>query len=226
MSSIDTIGEPRMWTFTLPVRVDPRLAARMWAGLQRDLVRICGMFGVRVFEPHPGGHGLHVHVITGSYCPVFVVRDLCDRHGWGRCHVCRIPKDQAGYVAKYVHKSKRLKTWSGIRLWASFGAKLSDTFFPVKVKNVEVITASKTLYHELAEILKPKGFTQCRLLMRIAELSNHGLCTYEIIPATPEIVCGTVKSFRDGIPFDEPLIITAGRPSIRVSVVGGLPWKS
>ncbi len=137
------------WTFTLPTAIHPYDAARLWKMLCRDLVRSLGMSGVRVFELHPGGHGLHVHLATNDYVRVEHVRPLCEKHGWGRLHVEEWTKeDCCGYMGKYL--SKQTKYWRGARLlgirwWAVFG----DVSDKVRVKDV----VSRSFFKEIFSML-------------------------------------------------------------------------
>lgn len=113
----------RLWTFTVRNKQPPRLTASMWSLLQRDLVRGLHFQAVRVFELHPGGHGLHVHAVTPHFYPVDFVRCITNAHGWGRIHVKCIPACAASYVAKYLSKQfwRPYKELRGMRLWACVG---------------------------------------------------------------------------------------------------------
>lgn len=80
---------------------------------------------VRVFEPHPGGHGWHVHGIVAGYWPVQIVRPLAKMAGFGRIHVQPARSGCEVYLAKYLRKVLdfvgRLK---GTRVWATIGGKV------------------------------------------------------------------------------------------------------
>ena len=112
-----------LWTFTfrecLPI---PEACAR-WMVLQHELVRIVGFIGVRVYELHPGGHGLHIHVVTSGRHNVKAVRHFSDASGFGRIHVKPIPAASADYIAKYLTKARRAPELKGRRLWACLGFK-------------------------------------------------------------------------------------------------------
>lgn len=115
------------WTFTLPIRMHPREGAVMWRDLLRELRRTCKFWGVRVFELHPSGHGLHVHVATGQWFDVNAVRRICLRFGWGRLHVEKwdnADKEKASaYMGKYLGKSlKGFSGLKGMRWWSVFGS--------------------------------------------------------------------------------------------------------
>lgn len=111
------------WTFTLPYQLPVSEAIACWNYLLTDLRRsVAFRRGVRVFELHPGGHGLHVHVLMQSYYDVDSVRKCCRRCGWGRVNVKRVfnVSDSIDYVGKYLSKS-RPESLKGVRLWAALG---------------------------------------------------------------------------------------------------------
>jgi len=77
--------------------------------------------GVRVFEAHPGGHGLHAHWVMRHRMDWHVVKDCALRAGLGpRIHVdfkpCRLAT--AYYLAMYLLKGDKLR---GLRAWANIG---------------------------------------------------------------------------------------------------------
>ena len=178
--SIRGIKNPHMWTFTYADTPAPRDAANRWRCLARELVRGLNMWGVRVFENHPKGHGLHVHLIVSGFYDVNEVRKLSDKYGFGRIHV--LEKENPEYVAKYLTKGRRVKGWEGIRLWGCVGAKIYPSWVPSKVKNVKSKTRIGDIYKQLSEILKPKGRIQNFSLIRKARLVEFGVLDYEIIP--------------------------------------------
>jgi hypothetical protein len=100
--------------------------------LQHELVRIVGFRGVRVYELHPGGHGLHIHAVTANRHNVNEVRHFSDSFGFGRINVKAIPAASADYIAKYLTKSRRSPELKGRRLWACMGFK------GVRIKDCEI----------------------------------------------------------------------------------------
>lgn len=112
-----------LWTFTFRNRLEVSDACGRWQDLQRDLVRSVGFQGVRVYELHPGGHGLHIHVITSGRHDVRAVRHYAESAGFGRIHVKPLPATGADYVAKYLTKARRSPELKGRRLWACLGFK-------------------------------------------------------------------------------------------------------
>lgn len=108
------------WTFTVPALLHPKEVACMWRDCARELVRSLGFFGVRVFELHPFGHGLHVHVCTTRYFDVNKVRAIAERFGWGRLHVecwdTTSLESACKYMSKYVGKQGGKQLWQGQKL--------------------------------------------------------------------------------------------------------------
>jgi len=127
--SVEGFKDPRLWTFTVAQEQDARITAAMWRRLAAELKRSLGFCGIRVFEMHPGGHGLHVHVVAEKYFNVRDVRFIAKRMGWGRLHVERIKgvgnsRNVAYYVAKYLSKFRDMRKehgLKGMRVWAAFG---------------------------------------------------------------------------------------------------------
>ena len=111
-----------MWTFTMPCMHDPRFSANAWRSLAKELQRVLRFWGVRVYGLHPGGHGLHVHLVTSGWFDVNAVRCICERLGWGRVNV-KLMKGGITYIAKYLHKASRAGVLKGMRLWDFVGQK-------------------------------------------------------------------------------------------------------
>lgn len=123
-----------LWTFTVKEHGLPvELVSQRWAKTSKDLVRILDFQGVRVFEMHPGGHGLHVHAIVSDRYDVKKVREITSKNGFGRINVVRIEAGRAAYVAKYLNKTYRDDRLKKKRLWQCVGR-----FKGVKVKDVEI----------------------------------------------------------------------------------------
>src|SRR3954462_15316001 len=66
-------GNLYLWTFTFAEVIDVAEGRRRWSRFlnklrhRRRYLKLCGL---RVYELHPGGHGLHVHVLTGHFLNV------------------------------------------------------------------------------------------------------------------------------------------------------------
>jgi len=102
------------WTFTYPDVIAVEEATARWQAFTRALSRRFkrkgGLKALRVYEMHPGGHGLHVHVLTTNYLRVQELRKLWTQFGGGRIHVepcydLSCPEKLAGYMSKYLSKS-------------------------------------------------------------------------------------------------------------------------
>ncbi len=76
--------------------------------------------GLRVFEPHPNGHGLHAHLVLRNRLPHSVVADCATRAGLGFVFVRSKACDMgtASYLCKYLMKDK---TMLNVRRWACIG---------------------------------------------------------------------------------------------------------
>ena len=112
-----------LWTFTTEDKIALPVLAERWNVFRRWFER-AGWRCVRVFEPHPGGHGWHVHFVTAERLDVDVVRPKAEAAGFGRIHVKRLPGEKAAYLTKYV--GKRFADGSrprGARMWACVGFK-------------------------------------------------------------------------------------------------------
>jgi hypothetical protein len=211
--SIERIENPYLWTFTLPVWLEPKTAAALWTGLARDLARKFGMCGIRVFEPHPKGHGLHVHAVVSGWFPVGLVRYCTALHGWGRIHACKIKKGEGVYIAKYLSKSKRNEGWKGIRLWGAFGQKNARDWKPSKVKDIECISPTIDLYRKFAAHVNPTSRSARHKLWKRAQLVQMGVMNYKMLPPSP--ARRLYMGGNDLWSCADTIEISAGRPTIR-----------
>lgn len=140
------------WTFTLPCVLHPYDAASSWRLLCKDLVRDLGFRGIRVFELHPSGHGLHVHAVAVGRYDIRKVLCICKKHGWGRVGVELVHSLDADNIGVYLGKylSKQVKLWhgcplKGMRWWGSFG-KVADK---VRVSDVRISSERSRIYRRL-----------------------------------------------------------------------------
>lgn len=83
--------------------------SRFWRGLvsRRDYMM--------VYEPHPQGHGWHIHFVCNFFIPI---RDLvreAGRYGFGVCWMEIIDSSGVSYIAKYLSKSSKLARAEGSR---------------------------------------------------------------------------------------------------------------
>lgn len=166
-----------LWTFTTPERCDVREVLARWGAF----LRLCAkrgvrMVGVRVVEPHPGGHGSHIHFVSRSWYPVELLRDLSSRVGFGRIHAKAIPSSSAGYVTKYLTKTEcfyedEKAMFRGVRLWSCYGYKYAKKDFRCRVKDVEHDTLCGRLIRRFSR------FSDCSRYgdLKIADALARGL---------------------------------------------------
>lgn len=74
---------------------------------------------IMVYEPHPGGHGWHIHFLTNFYIPIDDLRYYCNRHNFGICFAEACDTGTVVYMAKYISKGaflRRMEGASNVRL--------------------------------------------------------------------------------------------------------------
>jgi len=83
--------------------------------------------GVRVAELHPGGHGVHFHMLVNRRLSIWIVQRIASCYGIGRISVELADQNQANvsrYLSKYLSKGKEgplTKTGRRARRWAAVG---------------------------------------------------------------------------------------------------------
>jgi hypothetical protein len=152
--SSQTLGKQQLylWTFTFADLLGVKETRKRWNHLLTLLLRTWpNLQGLRVFELHKE-HGVHVHLVSNQFIDVNRARELACQAGWGRIHVCRMPSEHAGYLAKYLSKDRPecLKRW---RLWAGFGRDWEST----KVKDVMRETLFTQIYQACKEWKRWEG---------------------------------------------------------------------
>lgn len=178
--SCDSIPQNRkghlyFWTFTFAEVLDVAEARQCWSRFLRSLRKRklrhgLDFQGLRVFELHPGGHGLHIHVLTHCFLYVNEVRALWRSCGGGRLHALPIPANRAAYAGKYLRKSGRPSCFKGVRLWAAFGG-MEHT----KVKEVRIESSWTRAYQFLATTVRTtcgKTFKKLRWFHRLRAVDN------------------------------------------------------
>ncbi len=122
--------EVYFWTFTFTRCLAVKEARRLLAKGIKALRQQAGFRGIRAYELHPGGHGLHMHVVTEAR---YDVREI--RHIWtgratewegGRINVKVVPRKGALYLGKYLAKGMRPPCLKGVRMWAGIGGFETD----------------------------------------------------------------------------------------------------
>src|ERR1039458_8483311 len=81
-----TTGRLYMWTFTFKETMNIWEYAPVWRNFTQALYRWVDnpdLFGIRVAELHPGGHGLHYHSLLTVWLDSRSVWRLCLRFGMG-----------------------------------------------------------------------------------------------------------------------------------------------
>ena len=145
-------GRLYFWTFTFAEKLDIKETRKRWNHLltlmRRQWPNLCGL---RVFELHKS-HGLHVHLLTDRFIDVNAARIMAKRAGWGRIHVQRMRKSEAGYLGKYLSKD-RPPCFKGWRLWAAFGCDWDWT----KVSNLQKNSAFSRVYRYFKEVFDWHG---------------------------------------------------------------------
>jgi hypothetical protein len=112
-----------MWTFTFVEVHEVKDAVGRWQLCLHQLRKVLGFYGVRSFELHPGGHGLHIHVATSGSFRVEQVYEIAKQYGFGRIDVRWKTRDRLSYVAKEISKNMKARGWAyRRRVWAAFGS--------------------------------------------------------------------------------------------------------
>lgn len=149
-----------LWTLTFAETLSIPDAVKRWRNFLSHRTKglvVCfpQMSGIRVFELHPGSrkdadgnkvsHGLHIHILMNVFLDVNIVRKIWHWAGGGRCHVVKVQKGHAGYVAKYLAKSRE-ECFRGMRLWAPIGECETN-----KVRDILVDSRWTATYQFLAK---------------------------------------------------------------------------
>lgn len=185
---VSSKGHLYLWTFTFAEVLDVAEGRRRWSVFLRTLrkrKKYVRFHGLRVFELHPGGHGLHIHIVTSCYLQVNDVRALWRQCGGGRIHVQPIPPERAGYLAKYLSKAGRADCFKGVRMWAAFGGQPHT-----KVKDISVESNWSETYQFLAATVRTvcgKPFAKLPWFERLQAVDNvlAGLPWYYALPYEP-----------------------------------------
>jgi len=165
-----------LWTFTTADAPEPKECAFRWKKAVSQLTRSLDFFGVRVFEMHPSGHGMHVHLVTSRRFDVNLVREITTRCGFGRINVKSIPASASKYVAKYLGKQRgcsAVQLPKGTRAWAIVGKGNFGLY--TRVKDCEHNTPGKREYDFLRLLFRPRTASQRMGLARAAWMLSQGL---------------------------------------------------
>lgn len=125
--------KPYLWTFTLRECVSVAAAFAAWVKFANRLhkwgvhpvTKEQTIVGLRVAELHPGGHGVHFHVLINRRLNIHVVRRFAELQGFFWIDVRRATETRCGrlarYLGKYLSKQDRAECMRGRRLWQAFG---------------------------------------------------------------------------------------------------------
>jgi hypothetical protein len=156
------------WTFTWARRLELEEYRRTWNQFSTLLQRHSSpdFKGLRHWERHPRGHGLHVHMLTNERIDVNLVRQLTVRCGLGKVvHVRRGSLKDAKYMSKYMTKSGRIK---GVRMWAALGHWEHSLVKNVRDKSKEADFYRKIYHSPDVQALPPnKRWLETRRLVEL-----------------------------------------------------------
>jgi hypothetical protein len=167
------MGSVYFWTLTTPDAVfDPKEISRRWNNfltlMRREYKERGKARGLRVYEYHPGGHGIHIHFVLTKYVPVQRVRELARATGFGRLHVVKWDESRgsvAEYLGKYLTKG-RDHDWAGVRVYSTFGLRgIAST-----QRDIEITSPKRTIYRALVASLI--GFAACSWSVRMETLEK------------------------------------------------------
>ena len=177
------------------------------AHLKRHLDSDIG--GVKVAELHPGGHGVHFHLLVNRRISVHVVRRVGRVYGIGRIQV-KVADQNAGaateYLAKYMCKGgdrPHCESGRNMRRWAAFGAiphrcRCSDIVYESPMwdfrrKNNFPVLPRKWWLEGKLERAFQRGIPAFRLAYLAARDGNFGMLTEIVDKAGVDVVLDGVR---------------------------------
>lgn len=98
-----TVKEHRLPLPDLARRFRKFSNTRWWRGLMKHHSYVA------VYEPHPGGHGWHIHILTNVFIPWQRLQLMANAHLFGCSNIEAAETTCAFYIAKYVTKAQVLK---------------------------------------------------------------------------------------------------------------------
>lgn len=159
-----------LWTFTLKKVISVADAFKAWNKFAKALWKYGlhpetgeqTIVGIRVAEFHPGGHGVHFHVLINRRIPIQAVRRRAEQYGFGWIDVRRAHCGKGtlgGYLSKYLSKRDRPPCFKGRRLWQAFGqwgqTKCKDVV--IKSEFVAAFHARRAMLKAAAAIAESRG---------------------------------------------------------------------
>lgn len=122
------------WTLTFkrvyPDWFYPNIFHLFWVEIREKVIGPYHL-GLRVIEPHPGGHGLHYHLLINKRIPKGLLDRIAERHGMGITWVEKCDFGAAVYLSKYLSKDKT--PLFGVRRWHTLGC-----FRGVRTNDIEI----------------------------------------------------------------------------------------
>lgn len=160
-----------LWTFTFEKVISVKEAFQMWNKFAKSLWKYglhpktgeSTIFGLRVAELHPGGHGVHFHVLVNRRIPIQAVRRRAEQFGMFWIDVQRAYSTDGSlgwYLAKYLAKGDRPPCFKGRRLWQAFGQ-----WGQTRCKDIEVRSEFCAAFKARRELLNAER--------RIAEMEGR-----------------------------------------------------
>lgn len=70
---------------------------------------------IMVYEPHPNGHGWHIHFLCNFYIPIRQLVIESSRFGFGVCWMECVPSSYVHYVSKYIGKASKIARQQGCK---------------------------------------------------------------------------------------------------------------
>jgi hypothetical protein len=166
-----------LWTFTFPEAIGVDEACERWNVLLTVLRREWGArwSGLRVYEMHPGGHGMHIHAVGDErFNPQELRRmwALAAQCRFGRIDVQEIPAERAAYLAKYLGKN-RPEALKNKRLAAPFGDRARAVWR--RLSDVEVDSPWTRMYALVKALIPEPEFAKLSFF-KLKLLVHNGLC--------------------------------------------------
>lgn len=135
---------------------------RWWRKLSR------GKDYVMVYEPHPNGHGWHIHFLCNFYVPIRQLVYEVGKYGFGVCWMEHVSPDTAWYISKYVVKSRKLLRRSNYRRVRL--VNVSRTMLPLS----DVVVRSSSIDF----VRRWWRFSDLPFQVRAVKLFQDWLCTF------------------------------------------------
>jgi hypothetical protein len=168
------------WTFTASTSSHDWEFSHAWHYFQKRLDRYydSSLFGLRVFERHPGPGPregeLHCHCVVNLKVSIWNAKRLARGSGIGQ--IMWVRKAWPGlndYLAKYLNKQRKL---TGIRSWARFGMWDHCT-----VNGVEVNSAETRLYKSVYTEFRGSQHAWINTRVKVAKIKRELSTNFDLI---------------------------------------------